>query len=252
MESKALKDITLKDAQHGASFGVDNFNIEMKLDKDFVAMLKYLIQTFGDKIARMNGFSNSNLNFTDFIDNFIDTNVVADVVLDSTANNTSKDICTLLQDMNGPHMKLLSYNKIFYELKKKYDLEEAQKWLVNDWTGANYLHNSKTASFENYCYAYDLDQLAERGLFFINSFKTTAPKHLTTFNDHVLEFIGWATNRSSGAVGLPSYLVYSWYFWNKDVENGFYLKDPEYYRRQCFQKFIYDLNQPYLRITQSA
>ena len=44
MESKALKDITLKDAQHGASFGVDNFNIEMKLDKDFVAMLKYLIQ----------------------------------------------------------------------------------------------------------------------------------------------------------------------------------------------------------------
>lgn len=668
MESKALKDITLKDAQYGASFGVDNFNIEMKLDKDFVAMLKYLIQTFGDKIARMNGFSNSSLNFTDFIDNFIDTNVVADAVLDSTANNTSKDICTLTQDMNGPHMKLLSYNKIFYEIKKKYGLEEAQMWLLNDWTGANYLHNSKTASFLPYCYkgsetvlakykesnpllisftdlfdlvqedsfildedlgvicknakdlevwdngvwvnvprvmkrpkhtnfhfieasnglstivtgdhpiitlnrgdiparevqpgvdvlrteapsaefgnitdvyitnellpkgynlrfnnysadtssfnqegvvqlnngigipnhialnrdfgwllgiimsdasfntheviisqnegeifdeiirilddlyipynvyyhdrytrhggnpiyrihvnstifanflyevfiipdtqytrrfkptilnynkefikgiiagmldgdgtlggttgrrihfritsrhllmqlgymmrmlgfqtreqtpsiyqpriiewgviaqnryvyhlaampytddkeqldsikfrtikdsllpaaysqkmankkytfeygdcniimnqplidayepdewvydittetghftcngiishncyAYDLDQLAEKGLFFINSFKTTAPKHLTTFNDHVLEFIGWATNRSSGAVGLPSYLVYSWYFWYKDVQNGFYLKDPEYYRRQCFQKFV--------------
>lgn len=30
------------------------------------------------------------------------------------------------------------------------------------------------------------------------------------------------------------------------------MKDPEYYRRQHFQKIIYDLNQPYLRINQSA
>ena len=67
-----------------------------------------------------------------------------------------------------------------------------------------------------------------------------------------MEFISWAANRTSGAVGLPSYLVYSYYFWYNDVRNNFYLKDPEYYRRQCFQKFIYDLNQPYLRVTESA
>lgn len=48
-------------------------------------------------------------------------------------------------------------------------------------------------------------------------------------------------------VGLPSYLVYSWWFWWKDVQNNHYLKDPEYYRRQYFQKFVYDCNQPYLR-----
>jgi len=102
------------------------------------------------------------------------------------------------------------------------------------------------------CYAYDLDQVVEKGLFFINQFKTESPKHLTTYNDHVLEFIGWASNRSSGAVGLPSYLLYSYYFWYNDVKNGFYLKNPEYYKKQCFQKFIYDLNQPYLRITQAA
>lgn len=36
------------------------------------------------------------------------------------------------------------------------------------------------------------------------------------------------------------------------MKNNFYLKDPEYYRRQCFQKFIYDLNQPYLRISECA
>lgn len=62
----------------------------------------------------------------------------------------------------------------------------------------------------SYCYAADLDLLVEKGLFFINKFKTEPAKHLTTFNDHCLEYIGWLSNRQSGAVGLPSYLVYSY------------------------------------------
>lgn len=53
-------------------------------------------------------------------------------------------------------------------------------------------------------------------------------------------------------VGLPSYLVYSWWFWWKDVQSGFYLRDPEYYRRQSFQEMIFNLNQPYLRVSESA
>ena len=101
------------------------------------------------------------------------------------------------------------------------------------------------------CYAYDLDEVAARGLFFINRFKTKAPQHLDTFNNHVLEFVSWTSNRQSGAVGLPSYLIYSFYFWKKDVDSG-YCADPIRYRDQQFQKFIYDLNQPYLRITECA
>lgn len=102
------------------------------------------------------------------------------------------------------------------------------------------------------CYAYDLEEVVNKGLFFVNNFRPEAAKHLTTFNDHVLEFISWCSNRTAGACGIPSYLVHSYYFWKNDVDNNFYLKDPEYYRKQCFQKFIYDLNQPYLRITECA
>ena len=102
------------------------------------------------------------------------------------------------------------------------------------------------------CYAYDLTEVVSRGLFFVDKFKTGPAQHLTTYNDHVLEFISWAANRSSGACGLPNYLVYSYYFWMKDVKDNFYLKNPEYYRKQTFQKFIYDLNQPYLRISECA
>ncbi len=49
------------------------------------------------------------------------------------------------------------------------------------------------------------------------------------------------------AVGLPSFLIYSYYFWKKDVEAGYYTKSPEYYRDQEAQRFIFKLNQPFLR-----
>ena len=233
---------------------MEGITLEIKLNlfKPFTECIEKLKKKYDSKFEIINGFSNSNLNFTDFIDNFIESQTVAETTIDANANSTTHDIRTLLSDMVKPHTKLLSYNKIFMELTKKYGIETAEKWLEGDWNGQYYLHNSATASFVPYCYAYDLEKLVEKGLFFINKFKTGAPKHLTTFNDHVLEFISWASNRSSGAVGLPSYLLYSYYFWYNDVKNNFCLKDPEYYRRQCFQKFIYDLNQPYLRVTECA
>jgi transcription termination factor NusA len=60
------------------------------------------------------------------------------------------------------------------------------------------------------------------------------------------------SNRSSGAVGIPNILVWTYYFWKKDCETGFIINNPDYYLRQCFQKLIYRLNQPFMRIDQSA
>ena len=34
------------------------------------------------------------------------------------------------------------------------------------------------------------------------------------------------------ACGLPNVLVYFFYFWKKDVEDGYFLRNPEYYMRQ--------------------
>lgn len=230
-----------------------NIDFDKNLDSDFVAYVEYLKYIFGDELTELNGLSAENLDFTSFIDNFTaDNSKVVDISINPNANSDTKDVTSLTHNMAEPHCKLLAMNKIFYELKKKYGLEQAEKWLKDEWLGRSYLHDFPSATFVPYCYAVDLDALVEKGLFFVNKFKTNPAKHLTTFNDHCLEYIGWLSNRQSGAVGLPSYLVYSYWFWKNDVENNFYLKDPEYYRRQCFQKFIYDCNQPYLRVIQSA
>lgn len=102
------------------------------------------------------------------------------------------------------------------------------------------------------CYAYDLTRLATEGLFFLENYNNQPPKHLTTYFDDVIEYVSFFCNRSSGAVGLPNLLIWSYYYWKKDVENGYYIKNPEYYLRQNFQKFIYRLNQPFLRVDQSS
>ena len=39
-------------------------------------------------------------------------------------------------------------------------------------------------------------------------------------------------HKISTAVGLPNVLVWAWYFWQKDVKEGYYMKDPDYYARQ--------------------
>ena len=221
--------------------------INIKLDPDFSYELTKLKSIYGEEIAKINGLADEQLDYTDFIDNFIDTKTVADASVDANANVNQKSIVTLLNEMAKPHQKLLSYNKIFYEFKKKYGLETAKKWLESEWTGKLYLHDAHHASFIHYCWASSLQDLAEKGLFFIDNFNHEPPKHLGTFVDFVKEYISYAANSSSGAVGLPDLLVYMYYFWDRDVKKDYYTETPIKYAKQHIQRFIYAVNQPFLR-----
>ena len=535
--------------------------MDIKLDMylPFMAAFNEMKEKYGDDFLSLNGFANRNLNFTDFINNFVDSDNVANATIDANANASMKDICSLLSEIDKPHTKLLAYNKIFYELTKKYGLQTAKDWLENEWNGAYYLHDAYSASFKPYCFtgdtkfmtkegikrldemvgkdvmvlnknhgwehgvvhdfgeatiwelllerygvvkkirctgnhrwlvkkkrgrtldrytteqlkegmvipfntsigvnyvppspfgiahgfyigdgskgssnkitfcgdknallpyftpdsvcesengpsiytapnffkelpsltespsylygfivgyfaadgcidekcrcvltsvnrsylefvrnvlcilgmpvneireqervsnltnelgnvyfltltseylteeffirpsqkerfvklerknrgwtvksvvctdnveevycvttdythtftldnniltgncfAYDLEDLVNKGLYFVKDFNSEAPKHLLTYVRDCLEFVSWTSNRTSGACGLPNFLIYFFYFWKKDVEAGYYLKSPEYYMHQGFQEIIYGLNQPYLRVNQSA
>lgn len=228
------------------------FNIGMDLYPPFARHLKKMRRKYGVEFEKVNGLHNSNLNFTDFIDNFVDSDNVANATIDPNANQATKDVRSLLSEINKPHTKLLSANKIFYEMDKKYGLKTAKEWFEQEWNGALYLHDFSSASFYSYCYAYELKDLAEKGLYFLPQTNTKAPKHLTTFAAHLREFVVWVSNRTSGACALPSLFVYLYYFWKKDVEDGYYIKNPDYYIRQVCQEIVFELNQIHTRIVQSA
>ena len=223
-------------------------DINIRLNKNFTTAYNKLQAEHGTEIASINGFADEQLSYNDFISNFINENTVADVSIDGNSNVAHKDIVTLLNEMPKPHRKLLAFHKIYYEMQKEYGFKTANEWLHAEWVGWLYMHDADTSTFKSYCFAYDLKDLAEKGLFFIDkNFNAKPPQHLTTFVDFVKEYISYNSNRTSGAVGLPNLIPYMFYFWNKDIKNNYWEGDPKKYAIQNFQRFIYAVNQPYVR-----
>ena len=224
--------------------------VNIKLSKNFTTQYNKLQGQFGTEIAKINGFDDDQLSYTDFITNFIDEKTVADASIDGNSNVSHKDIVTLEKEMPKPHEKLLAFNKIYYEMQKKYGFKNANKWLRAERIGQLYMHDANTCTFKSYCFAYDLTDLAEKGLYFIEGRNAKPAEHYITFVDFIKEFISYAANRTSGAVGLPNLIPYMWYFWNKDMKEGYlglHKGWEEYYAKQGFQRFIYAVNQPYVR-----
>lgn len=231
--------------------------IQLKLSKDFERFLEEMKQKYGEDFEYINGLHPSQLDFSEFIDNFVDKDTLADSSIDPNANANHKDIRSFMTEKAKSEDKLFGLNKIFTEIKKMWGLRTAKQWFEQEFSRGFYLNDSTTASYFPYCWANDFSRLATEGLFFLNDAKgkrynNEAPKHLTTYFDDVIEFVSFLSNRQSGAVGMPNVVIWAWYFWKKDVEEGYFMKDPDYYLRQQFQKFIYRLNQPFLRIDQSA
>lgn len=231
--------------------------IQLKLSKDFERCLEDMKKKYGEDFELINGLHPSQLDFSEFIDNFVDKDTLADSSIDPNANANHKDIRSFMTEKGKSEDKLFGLNKIFMEIKKRWGLRTAKQWFEQEFSRGFYLNDSTTASYFPYCWANDFTRLATEGLFFLNDghskrYNNEGPKHLTTYFDDVIEFVSFLSNRQSGAVGMPNVIVWAWYFWHKDVENGYYMKNPDYYLRQQFQKFIYRLNQPFLRIDQSA
>ena len=227
-------------------------DITLKLSTDFERCLDNLKNKYGSDFEYINGIHPSQVDYSEFLEKFVNQDTLADVSIDPNANANRRDIRSFITEKGKSADKLFGLNKIFYEIKKKWGIRTARQWLEQEFSRGFYLNDATSASYFPYCYAVDLSRLAREGLFFLSGYNNQPPKHLTTYFDDVIEFISFLSNRQSGAVGLPNVLIWAWYFWDQDCRNGYYLKDPTTYLKQNFQKFIYRLNQPFLRINQCA
>lgn len=57
-------------------------NINISLDKNFTTQYNRMQNDYGSEMAELNGFSDNQLSYTDFIDNFVDEDTVADASID--------------------------------------------------------------------------------------------------------------------------------------------------------------------------
>ena len=173
--------------------------IKVNLNKNFVNGLNRMQQKYGKKFLQINGFSNDRLNFSEYIERFTaDNDKLVDITINPSANMAQKDIVTMNNSMSEPHQKLLAFNKLYYEITKKYGRDEANKWLELQWNGSLYMHDAPSSTFLPYCWATSLQPVAEKGLYFIDQFPTRPARHLSTFCSHVLETVCYLSNRQAG------------------------------------------------------
>ena len=245
--------------------------IPISLDEDFENCFQNFKRKHSYDYIRISGLQPKQLDFAGYIKDFCESNSLADASVDGTSNQSTKDVVSLQNDINKPIMKMIAYNKIYVKLKEKYGIETADAFLESELEGKSYLHDASSSTLIPYCYAYDISRLAREGLFFLASnnspYNNKPAAHLDSFVNHIKEFVSFCCNRQAGAVGLPNLLPWMYYFWRKDIKEGYngckYLKDNKTgaeafskinynaqnikYFSQCVQSLIYALNQPYLR-----
>lgn len=226
--------------------------INVKLNKNFQTQFNKMVEKYGEEFLELQGLDEATLSFTDFIDGFIDSDNVANASIDSNANIAQKDIVTLLSEMAKPDQKLLVFNKLYYEINKKYGYKIANEAMEAMWSYDLYMHDFNSASLLPYCFAVDLKPVVEKGLFFIENYNAYPAQHLDSFIQILMETVAWLSRRQAGAVGMPNLIPYLYYYWSRDVKQGYFTKDPETYKHQQIQALIYRLNQPWIRTDQAA
>ena len=128
-------------------------NIELKLTKDFERCLEELQNKYGEDFEYINGIHPSQLDFSEFIDNFVDKKTLADASIDPNANAYNKDIRSFMTEKAKSEDKLFGLNKIFSTIKKQWGLRSAKQWFEAEFSRAFYLNDSTTASYFPYCWA---------------------------------------------------------------------------------------------------
>lgn len=122
-------------------------NIELRLTKDFERHLDELKKKYGEDFEYINGIHPSQLDFSEFIDNFVDKKTLADASIDPNANANNRDIRSFMTEKAKSEDKLFGLNKIFTTIKKQWGLKTAKQWFEQEFSRGFYLNDSTTASY---------------------------------------------------------------------------------------------------------
>ena len=91
-------------------------DISLRVTKDFERCLEDLKKKYGEDFEYINGLHPSQLDFSEFLDNFVKQDTMADATIDPNANAKHKDIRSFMTEKGKSEDKLFGLNKIFLEM----------------------------------------------------------------------------------------------------------------------------------------
>ena len=96
-------------------------DISLKVTKDFERCLDDLKKKYGEDFEYINGLHPSQLDFSEFLDNFVKQDTMADATIDPNANAKHKDIRSFMTEKGKSKTNFLDLIKYFLKLKKDGD-----------------------------------------------------------------------------------------------------------------------------------
>lgn len=176
-----------------------------------------------------------------FIKKYINAKNAADgSMYDSNANVTSKNICTLQNELFKKDMIQINRNMMVDKLSDLYDIHIAKEYIRQLEEHEIYTHDE--TSLLPYCVSISMYPLLTSGLKELGG-ETNAPKHLSSFCGAFINMIFAISSQFAGAVASVEWLMYIDHFARKDFGDN-YLETHKKEMEGFFQQVVYSINQP--------
>lgn len=180
-------------------------------------------------------------NKVNYINDYIGSSNAADgSKYDANANVTSKNICTLQNEIFKKDLIELNRNLMFSKLKSVFDEDIAFEYIKQLVNHEIYTHDE--SSLLPYCVSISMYPLLTDGLTKLGG-ESDAPKNLGSFCGSFINLVFAIASQFAGAVATVEFLAYFDYFARKDYGDD-YLNTHTKEINAYLQQVVYSINQP--------
>ena len=228
--------------------------LRQSFDIRFLNKIREISDKYGIAMLEIDGIGPNAMDVNLFTKQFLrNTDSTSAISSDPNANVDDQSIVTYETEFNKSIHRLNAYYITWEKMVNdpEIGIKRANKILEMSINGILKWHD-QSMWLKPYCYSFSLHEVVTNGLTFIKKVKISQPKHVSSYINHVIQFLAFASNQIAGAAAFPDFFVYLDWFCRIDWKED-YLEDEQFCKllRQELQSFIFSANFPY-RSSQSA
>ena len=131
----------------------------------------------------------------------------ADISVDANSNVDDVNVIQYSVEVAKPLHRLNAYYLLWKYAEELFGAEKAERMLKAQFTKEIYINDFHTFGNFPYCFNYSCMDIVCTGLPFVQKIKSRPPNHLSSFMGQMVQFVIYASNSQTGAVGLGDMLI---------------------------------------------